>query len=409
MLKYFELEDYEVLVFRIWFVMLIVFLPVYGWFLLEFSEGAVDFMSHRLLLSAYWLFFFFSSFFNKTIRKYLALPCYIGNFIVISWILWIVNLNHFSPDYSMGLFLCFSGIAIINRSNIEMISFYVFSFSILFYCFYYYPDTEISKIIFTLSVFILFLVHVVVMGKKDFIDRNLRQLNQKLKFKHKRLKQLMYVSSHDLKTPVRNIGSFSSLIESNIEEGQFDLEETKTYIGYILKGALKMDHKLDDLLEFFRFDNSEIEIQEILILDLFQNIKSILSKKRKDIEIIWTNNFPNKINGSKQQIQQLFYHLIDNGIKYNHSKTKKIELSYSSNHSHHIFMIKDNGIGIDLKYKNKIFDLFQRLHNDDSISGTGAGLAICKSIVENHEGEIQLSKGKEGEGTEFTFTIKKRL
>ncbi len=409
MLKYFELEDYEILVFRFWIILMMIFIPVYGLFLLQFSEGAVDFMLHRWLISGYWAFFFFLSFLNVSVKKYLALPCFIGNFIAIAWILWVVNVNHFSADYSMGLFLSLSGIAIINRSNIEMIIFYVFSFSLLFYCFYVYPDTEISKMVFTLSVFILFLVHVIVMGKRDFINRNLRQLNQQLKFKNKRLKQLIYVSSHDLKTPIRNIGSFASLLQSNLEEDELEKEESKKYMGFILQGALSMDKKIDDLLEFFKFDNPDIETKEIKIQNLFEEVeKTIINLyPNENIFIQWPKEIPPILKVESHQIQQLFHHLIDNGVKYNHSENKEILITYSSNYSHHIFNIRDNGIGIEMKYKNKIFDLFQRLHLSDEFSGTGVGLAICKTIVENHEGEIRLESGIENKGSEFVFTLKR--
>ncbi len=411
MLKFFELENHEVMVFRIWTILAGVFIPVFGLFLLYFVEGAIDNMVHRCLLSFYWLFFLGASFLNDTIKKYLSIPCFIGNFITIAWIIWIVNQNSFSTNYSTGLFLCLSGIAIINRSNIEMVIFYIFSFILLFYSFYFYPEVEISKAIFLLSVFILFIIHIVVMGKRDYINYSLKTLNQKLRLKNNRLKQLIFVSSHDLKTPLWNISSFSSLLESDLTEGKLELSEKEYYLKLIIGSIKNIDRKLDDLRDYFKHDNTEIEFD---YFDLEKKLISIQNKIRNEnpnthIEFDIDKGMPPKIVGNEYQLGQLFYRLIDNGIKYNESETKKIKLSYLLDSKYHVFSIRDNGIGIEMKYKDRIFDLFQRLHMENEFSGTGVGLAICKVIVENHKGDIWLESGKLDEWSEFCFKIPKRI
>ncbi len=410
-LNFFEIEEYELLVFRIWTILMAVFIPVYGLFLIYFVDDAIEYMSHRWMFSAFWLFFLITSFFHEGMKKYLALPCFIGNFIVIAWIIWIVNENSFSPDYSTGLFLTLSGIAIINRTYIEMLSFYIFSFLLLFYAFYFYPEAQISKAVFLLSIFILFIVHIVVMRKRDYINNSLKILNEKLTTKNRRLKQLVFVSSHDLKSPLRNIGSFSSILATDLKEQDLDEKEKELYHKFILDGVVKMDTKLDDLIDYFKFDSIDIEVDNI---DLNEKITSIQDKIKRiypeeNIQFKIDANLPSTIKGNDFEINALFFRLFDNSIKYNQSEIKEIALNYSSTLSDHFFTLKDNGIGIDLKNKDRIFDLFQRLHRDDEFSGTGVGLAICKAILENHKGEIWLEEGNLGQGSVFRFRIPKKM
>ena len=111
----------------------------------------------------------------------------------------------------------------------------------------------------------------------------------------------------------------------------------------------------------------------------------------------------------KFQSFQLFQNLIENAIKYNLSEEKIIKIEYRSGKKHHYFSVTDNGIGIDPKYSEKIFELFQRLHLSHQFEGTGIGLSICKRIVERHSGSIKLLDGEEHKGSTFEFSILKNL
>ncbi len=409
MLKHFEIESYEIWVFRIWIILMTIFLPVYGLFLIRYAPGSEEVMLHRWLLSLYWGGLLVLSFVQPQVRKYVALPCYIGNFITIAWIIWIVHVNHFSPDYSIGLYLSLSGIAIINRNNWEMISFYIFCFALLSISFGIQPETEISREVYFLSVFILFLVHVVVMEKRDFITRSLLGANKELEHKNERLKQFVNIASHDLKTPLRTIGSFSSLVKSKIDVEEE--EEVNEYLDFILNGVTRMDKILDDLMDYFKYEKGKGDYSYVSFQELIYDLDEFVKKGYSDInvELNWVDPYPKAIRGNSNQIFQLFARIIENSIKYNHEPVRRIDIRYTFGNKHHLFSITDNGIGMSEEYKERVFGLFRRLHHDEEYSGTGVGLAICRAIVENHKGSIWVESTAIGKGTTFCFRIPKKI
>ncbi len=404
---YFKLDENEILIYRLFIVMMAFFLPVYGLFLLNYSEHAIDFMWHRGVISMCWAVLLILTFFRKSVREYLALPCYIGNAFTVGWIVWVVHVNQFSPDYSMGLFLTLAGIGIIYRSNWEMFSFYLFSAVLILISYYFQPHTEVNIAIFLLSIFIVFLVYLLVMGRRDYINKNLRQLNLQLQFKSERQKQFLYAASHDLKTPLRGIGSFSFLLKENVEGNS----DAKNYLDRIMGSALRMDRILDDVLDFFKYDKEEFVVENFEVRIILEQTKlNILwAKEGQNIQINIPNNLPQQITGERTQLEQLFFRIIENGIKYNHSEIKIIDIKYTALSDYHLFSIRDNGIGISKNHQEKIFGLFKRLHHAKEFSGTGVGLAICKIIIENHNGAIWVESSEEGKGTEFRFQIPRKL
>ncbi len=405
MLQLFELDENEILIHRLWIIMMVFFIPFYGLILIYFSDEAVDNMFHRLVISLFWIVLLILSFTNKKAKKYLALPSYIGNFLTIAWIIWIVHVNRFSPDYTIGLYLSFVGMGIINRTNKEMVIFYAYCLIIISFSFYIQPDVIISKMVFILSLIIIFLIHTIIMGRRDYINQNLKLLNQQLIYKNGRLKQFLYAASHHLKSPLRGIGSFSSLLHSRFE----GKDEEQEYLSYISKNVVKMDQVLDDVMDFFKYDREDIEVTSIDVDDILKKIKAYLYQKHDDLSLGLPLSYPKKMTANQTQMNQLFFRIIENGIKYNLSKEKIISVIYLEDNKHHIFSISDNGIGIEPKHRKKIFDLFSRLHHENEFSGTGVGLAICKTIVENHKGDIWLEQSTPGLGTEFRFKIPKNL
>ncbi len=221
------------------------------------------------------------------------------------------------------------------------------------------------------------------------------------------LEQFAYVASHDLQEPLRMVSGFLTQLEKKYE-GVLD-EKGKKYIFFAVDGAKRMRQIILDLLEFSRIGRGHQETEDIDTVELVEEILLLNQKiiTEKQAKIRWTG-LP-VIHGSRTTIRQVFQNLILNGLKYQKAKVKpEIEIKASEDETHWQFSIADNGIGIAPEYFEKIFVIFQRLHNREEYSGTGMGLAICKKIVENHKGRIWV-ESKESEGSTFYFTIRKGL
>ncbi|WP_047418653.1 PAS domain-containing protein [Cellulophaga sp. Hel_I_12] len=243
-------------------------------------------------------------------------------------------------------------------------------------------------------------------------EKSLKRLNNELTLKAKlletsntELEQFAYVASHDLQEPLRMITSFLSLLEKRYSD-RLD-EKGKQFISFAVDGATRMRQIILELLDYSRVGNLLENLQEIDIEALIKEV-SILHKKQiqDSAALITTSNLP-VINAIKSPIRQIFLNLISNSIKYCDAQTTpRIHISCTEEKHFWKFSVKDNGIGIDSLYFEKIFIIFQRLHNRDQYSGTGMGLAITKKIVESMGGSIWLTS-EEGKGSTFYFTLKK--
>jgi len=210
--------------------------------------------------------------------------------------------------------------------------------------------------------------------------------------------------SHDLKAPLRNIQAFFELL---LKEAYNKLDETALdYLNRINDSTLRMNKLIDDLLVLSRVNRKYLEVELVDLNRLIDQIKidqEVLIEEKK-AEILF-NKLPT-INCHKVWIQQLFSNLISNGIKFNRSANPTIWIGFEEHYDYYQFSIKDNDIGIEKEYYEKIFKLFQRLHSETEYPGTGAGLTICKKIVESYGGNIWI-ESKPCLGSTFYFTIPK--
>jgi PAS domain S-box-containing protein len=237
------------------------------------------------------------------------------------------------------------------------------------------------------------------------LNKELAESNRELELSNKELEQFAYVASHDLQEPLRMISSFLGLIERKYAHG-LD-EKGLQYIHFAVDGAKRMKEIILDLLEFSRIGNLSGDktwchtpdlIKEVLVL----NGKLINEKNA----IIHVEPLPD-IVCHPSTIIQLFQNLISNGLKYQtQDNVPEIWIKGEENENEWKFSVRDNGIGIDPNYQDKIFIIFQRLHLKEQFSGTGIGLAICKKIVEFHGGKIWV-ESTIGAGSIFYFTLKK--
>ncbi|WP_299402741.1 ATP-binding protein [Acaryochloris sp. IP29b_bin.148] len=233
-------------------------------------------------------------------------------------------------------------------------------------------------------------------------EQQLQQSNLDLMRSNQELSQFAYVASHDLQEPLRKVKSFAELL-SDRYQGELD-ESADRYIRYITDGAIRMQGLIDDLLNYSRVGRVELNRQET-------NLETITQQVIEDLETVIENKNVNislkalpTIFADSTQMRQLFQNLLSNAIKYCQADVPTVQIWATQDNENWTFSVQDNGIGIDPQFAERIFVIFQRLHNRDEYSGTGIGLAICKKIVERHGGQIWVNSN-ENQGSTFSFTL----
>jgi len=235
------------------------------------------------------------------------------------------------------------------------------------------------------------------------LNETLKQHAQQLAFSNKELEQFAYVASHDLQEPLRMVTSFLALLENKYSTA-ID-EKGKAYIHFAVDGAKRMRQIILDLLEFSRIGRLENKIEQVNINELVSDVLLLLTNQIEESNAkIEVENLP-VINTHKTPLSQVFQNLISNALKYRHTeKAPVIKISCTEMPGDWLFSIRDNGIGINEQFFEKIFIIFQRLHNKDKCTGTGMGLAIAKKIINHLDGKIWV-ESEEGKGTVFYFTL----
>ncbi|NME66646.1 PAS domain-containing sensor histidine kinase [Flammeovirga aprica] len=230
-------------------------------------------------------------------------------------------------------------------------------------------------------------------------------LNQKVKElaqKNKELEQFAYIVSHDLNTPLRNIKGVLQLIDED-SEGEIPLA-WNTYFGYINQSVGRMERLIDTILEFsqlgIKSEKERIRPQEIL-----KNVLEDFALEIQNQDVVIRKGTLPEINGYAVEFHMLLQNLIGNAIKFqDSSRTPEIEVGAIVQKEDWMFYVKDNGIGINMEHRHKIFSFFKRVN--EKFQGTGIGLAQCKKIVELHGGRIWVERN-ETKGSCFYFTIPK--
>lgn len=220
---------------------------------------------------------------------------------------------------------------------------------------------------------------------------------------NKELREFAYVASHDLQEPLRMVASYTQLL-SRRYKGKLD-EDADEFIGFAVDGANRMQQLINDLLMYSRVDSQGKELKPLMLTDAFTWATSNLEVAIADSGSIVTHDELPKIVGDTSQLGQLLQNLIGNAIKFRGEISPTIHVSAAQKDGMWQISVSDNGIGIDEKFRERIFVIFQRLHNRETYEGTGIGLALCKKIVEQHGGKIWIESTL-GEGTTFFFTLK---
>ncbi|HEY9725254.1 MAG TPA: ATP-binding protein [Chroococcales cyanobacterium] len=230
----------------------------------------------------------------------------------------------------------------------------------------------------------------------------LAQLAQDLERSNAELKKFAYVASHDLQEPLNQVANYVQLLEMRYEE-QLD-EDAKEFINFAVEGVSLMQTLIDDVLAYSRVDVQAIAFQ---LTEVEKSLDYALGNLRTRISesgaVITQEPLPT-VMADNTQLMQLFQNLIGNAIKFRSNQPPEIHVGAQRVEDAWLFSVRDNGIGIDPQFADRIFVIFQRLHTRDEYPGTGMGLAICKKIVECHRGQIWV-ESEVGQGATFYFTI----
>lgn len=251
----------------------------------------------------------------------------------------------------------------------------------------------------------------VLKQKAQTIENQLIELNQKNQKLEKyiesnmQLENFAYIASHDLKAPIRTIISFSQLLQRNLKN-KLD-EDGKEYLDFVISASRNMRDLIDDLLSYSKINSQPIQRDiftiEAILMAITNEIQTTIHEKNAVIN--WSCS--HKVNADMIKIKQVFQNLITNAIKFQNPDIQPIiNISCKENPTEWQFSVQDNGIGIKADYHERIFDLFQKIHNKSEFEGTGLGLAICKKIVNQHGGRIWVESTL-GKGTTFHFTVAK--
>lgn len=246
-------------------------------------------------------------------------------------------------------------------------------------------------------------------SERKLAEENIKKLNAELKQRanaledaNRELESFSYSVSHDLRTPLRAIDGFSQILLEDYA-GKLD-DEGKRLLNVVRDNAVRMGQLIDDILKFSRASRLEMNFSEIdmagLAREVFNNLRATDADATIKIEIA---PIP-RTRGDRAMMRQVFVNLLSNAIKFSRGKESGITVGGTIEGDEVIYFVRDNGVGFDMQYYNKLFGVFQRLHGANEFEGTGIGLAIVKRIITRHGGRVW-AEGKSGSGATFYFSL----
>jgi len=299
----------------------------------------------------------------------------------------------------------------------------VVSYTVYQHVYPYFTDYNLSMadqmVVYNINIwmkFVLFGIAIYILAYYNHkSEAELADLNSKLECQAVKLKrfnedleQFAYIISHDLKAPVRNIGSFMKLLATRYSE--LLPSEGREFVEMSKTSAERLARQIEDLVSYCRVDRN---LPPVSSVDLNNMIKTIQVESGGKIaeanaEVIIERELPVLKDVHSGMIHHVFQNLVANGIKFNTNAFPEVKISFTEEDDHVQFSVADNGIGIDKGFESKLFQMFKRLHTQDKLEGTGIGLAICKKIVNFYNGKIWY-ESEAGAGTTFYFTLPKHL
>jgi light-regulated signal transduction histidine kinase (bacteriophytochrome) len=263
--------------------------------------------------------------------------------------------------------------------------------------------------------FVLFGIAIYILSYYNYMtEAELAESNQKLQDQtaelqrsNHDLEQFAAIISHDLKAPVRNVSSFMSLLMRR--HGAILDSEAQNFIELSKNSADRMARQIDDLLSYSKVGRNLPATGTVDLNSMIAVIQIELGEKIKDknTRIMILDELPILRNVHASMIHHIFQNLISNAVKFNTGDRPEVKIGSTMSADDYTFSVSDNGIGIDDDHKDKLFNMFRRLHSESEFEGSGVGLAVCKKIVDFYGGRIWMESTK-GIGTTFYFTLPRR-
>lgn len=234
----------------------------------------------------------------------------------------------------------------------------------------------------------------------------LAKANDALEQSSVQLQQFAYIASHDLQAPLRGIAGFAQFLQQDYG-GKLD-DTADEYIEQIVLGAQRMQQLINDLLAYSRVESRGRAIAPIELANVFDEVVEVHQTEIEEAGSTVTRGELPTVMGDAAQLSQLFQNLVSNAVKYHAEEAPCVHVSAERNGNSWIFCVRDNGIGIEAKHHERIFEIFRRLHTQEQYPGTGIGLAVCRRIVSRHGGRIWV-ESELGNGSTFYFTLPDRV
>lgn len=237
----------------------------------------------------------------------------------------------------------------------------------------------------------------------ESLAAELLQANSDLERSNSDLSQFAFVASHDLQTPVRNVDMSVTLLEDALTN-RMD-PQVREYLNYLRESSGRMRKLVEDLLEFARVDRETLQLTDLDLNAIVASVERRLALSMDEVDATLVVGELPMVQGDQDQLERLFINLLTNALKYkDDSRPPEITINACLVGSDWEVRITDNGIGIDKRFHEKVFEPFQRLHTHDAIGGTGLGLGICRQIVGCHDGDIYIESSSDT-GTTFVLRL----
>lgn len=375
---------------------------------IRYYEHIHQYILFRLVLSATALVLYFLSFRVSYISRHLRVIIYGLLYILESNFIFLAYVNNFSFYFSS---LLVSSIIItclffnawrhllIYQSVMLLLVFQASLLSINSEL-----DVWITMMFYTIINVIVFFIQLYIYKKNFELTRAARDLDiahARLERSNKSLEQFAYIASHDLQEPLRTVNSYMQLFERRYKDKV--QQDGKEFIQIAVDAVKRMQTLIQGLLKYSRASSERMELRTVdlneVLGDALNNLQTSLEENHAQIQ---SSTLP-VLQGDKLQLLMLFQNLISNSLKYRSSVDPVIAIHNEISDRRCIISIEDNGIGIPEQYRESIFRIFSRVHNGEG-NGTGIGLAVCKKIVSNHNGEIWV-QSEEGKGSRFCFSL----
>lgn len=247
---------------------------------------------------------------------------------------------------------------------------------------------------------------IVDISERKRLEQGIKESHEALEQSNLELKQFAYIASHDLQTPLRTIAGFAQLLNEDCADKLG--EDAAGYIERIVNGCNRMQTLIDDLLAYSRVESRTRPFEVVDMNAVLQDVAVMVEAELVEAAGQLNRETLPVVQGDRSQLTQLMMNLVGNGLKYHGDAPPVITVSAEQEDGLWVFAVQDNGIGIEEKHHDKIFEIFRRLHTQQKYPGTGIGLALCRRIVERHGGTIW-TEASPGEGSTFFFTLKPLL